>query len=83
MPRQAISRSAETAERNRRNDPGQPRFAEPDDAAVAATGDIRAGADLAATMAATYSVGLLVLGMELPLGIARSWLAMIGGGGIH
>lgn len=82
MPRKAIHRAAKAAKRNRRNDPTQARFAGPDISAAEALADIKAGAEMAATMAATYSIGLLALGIELPIGIARSWQAIHGGGAL-
>jgi len=85
-PRKAIDRPAKAAKkaakRNRRTDPTQARFAVSDISAAEALADIKAGADMAATMAAAYSIGLLAFGIELPIGIARSWQAMSGGGAL-
>jgi len=82
MPRKAVDRAAEAAERNRRDDPTRERSAGSDISAAEALADIKAGADMAATMAAAYSIGLLALGIELPIGIARSWQAMHGDGAL-
>jgi len=80
MPRRAIYRGAnaapKAAKQRRRNNPMQARLAASDISAAGVVADIEAGANMAATVAATCSIAWLALAIELPTAIARSWQAM-------
>ena len=77
MRRNAIRAAAKAAARSprpsRRGDPPAPYSAEPQIAAADAFAELKAGADMAAIMAASYWIGVFAFGVELPLGTARSW----------
>jgi hypothetical protein len=76
MPRNAkhpAKAAVMAAKPGRPIDPLQSDFTRPELAGGEAFAEFKAGAEMATIMVTTYAIGLLALGVELPLGVARSF----------
>jgi len=73
MPRNAMHAAAKAAKPRQTSEPEPPHSSGPAIAAPDVFADLKAGTDMATAMAASYWIGLVAFGLELPLGTARSW----------